>query len=73
MRRGDHAYTAAQQWQALVIGGLTGVMVAIAPFDWQARFNENDLPVDPHAIDEPVAEEHLAEAEGDVDDRRGTR
>ncbi|MGQ7298121.1 transaldolase family protein [Quadrisphaera sp. KR29] len=50
------AFRNSMQWSELQGGDL----VVSPPFDWQARINENDLPVDPHAIDEPVAEEHLA-------------
>lgn len=50
------AFRNSMQWSELQGGDL----VVSPPFDWQARFNENDLPVDPHAIDRPVAEEHLA-------------
>jgi transaldolase len=38
------------QWSELVGGDL----VVSPPFDWQARINENNVPVRPHAIDEPV-------------------
>jgi len=50
------AFRNSMQWSELQGGDL----VVSPPFDWQARINENDLPVNPHAIDEPVAEEHLA-------------
>lgn len=38
------------QWSELQGGDL----VVSPPFDWQARINENRIPVDPHAIDRPV-------------------
>jgi len=49
------AFRNSLQWSELQGGDL----VVSPPFDWQARINENDLPVNPHAIDEPVAAEHL--------------
>jgi transaldolase len=44
------AFRNAMQWSELVGGDL----VVSPPFDWQARINENRIPVRPHAIDEPV-------------------
>jgi transaldolase len=44
------AFRNALQWSELVGGDL----VVSPPFDWQARINENRIPVRPHAIDEPV-------------------
>lgn len=44
------AFRNALQWSELVGGDL----VVSPPFDWQERINENDIPVRPHAIDEPV-------------------
>ncbi|HEV7623748.1 MAG TPA: transaldolase family protein [Amnibacterium sp.] len=44
------AFRNAMQWSELIGGDL----VVSPPFDWQARINENRLPVRPHAIDEPV-------------------
>ncbi len=44
------AFRNALQWSELVGGDL----VVSPPFDWQARINENRLPVRPHAIDEDV-------------------
>lgn len=38
------------QWSELQGGDL----VVSPPFDWQARINENRIPVDAHAIDRPV-------------------
>jgi transaldolase len=44
------AFRNALQWSELVGGDL----VVSPPFDWQARINENRIPVRPSAIDEPV-------------------
>jgi transaldolase len=44
------AFRNALQWSELVGGDL----VVSPPFDWQARINENRIPVRPHAIDEEV-------------------
>jgi transaldolase len=44
------AFRNALQWSELVGGDL----VVSPPFDWQARINENRIPVRPDAIDEPV-------------------
>ncbi|MBF5083191.1 transaldolase family protein [Quadrisphaera sp. INWT6] len=49
------AFRNSLQWSELQGGDL----VVSPPFDWQARINENRIPVNPHAIDEPVASEHL--------------
>ena len=50
------AFRNALQWSELVGGDL----VVSPPFDWQARINENRIPVRPHAIDEPVDPEIIA-------------
>lgn len=50
------AFRNAMQWSELVGGDL----VVSPPFDWQARINENRIPVRPHAIDEPVDPRILA-------------
>lgn len=44
------AFRNSLQWSELIGGDL----VISPPFDWQARINENHIPVRPHAIDEPV-------------------
>lgn len=44
------AFRNALQWSELVGGDL----VVSPPFDWQARINENRIPVRPHAIDDAV-------------------
>ncbi|WP_422631778.1 transaldolase family protein [Pseudokineococcus basanitobsidens] len=49
------AFRNVLQWSELQGGDL----VVSPPFDWQARINENRVPVRPHAVDEPVAREHL--------------
>ncbi len=49
------AFRNSLQWSELQGGDL----VVSPPFDWQARINENRIAVNPHAIDEPVAAEHL--------------
>lgn len=49
------AFRNSLQWSELQGGDL----VVSPPFDWQARINENRIAVNPNAIDEPVAAEHL--------------
>jgi transaldolase len=44
------AFRNSLQWSELVGGDL----VVSPPFDWQARINENRVPVRPHAIDDDV-------------------
>ena len=50
------AFRNALQWSELVGGDL----VVSPPFDWQARINENRIPVRPHAIDDEVDPEIIA-------------
>ncbi|MDH2444893.1 transaldolase family protein [Amnibacterium sp. CER49] len=50
------AFRNSLQWSELQGGDL----VVSPPFDWQARINENRIPVRPHAIDEPVDPEIIA-------------
>jgi transaldolase len=50
------AFRNSMQWSELIGGDL----VVSPPFDWQARINENRIPVRPHAIDEPVDPDIIA-------------
>ncbi len=50
------AFRNSMQWSELIGGDL----VVSPPFDWQARINENRIPVRPHAIEEPVDPEIIA-------------